>query len=71
MSHPRKKIVSVPNLSGQTKILFSQPPGHVGLLSVGGKMESKKFKSASAALKWCVKEKVCFIFLPAPNVAQN
>lgn len=54
---------------------ISQPPGKLALLveCVGKRRRSspKEFTNAHAALDWCEREQITFIYLPAPDHSKN
>jgi hypothetical protein len=57
------------------KTLFCEAPGKVAVLvsMVRGRNKRKvlRFQNAQAALAWCEKKQICFIFMPSPQVDQN
>jgi hypothetical protein len=53
MSKPRRKSVTVPLASGQTKTLIAEHPGTTALLLDGPSQTPMTFPSAHAALDWC------------------
>ena len=70
MSH-HAGSVSPSQFFQQSKILFSEWPGTVGLLVDNGKQTEMHFKGAHDALDWCETNKVSFYYLPPEPVEGN
>lgn len=73
MSHPQGQFIGVENF-GQSKILFLQSPGRVGVLVSSvpkRRQKAMRFKDGSAALKWCDSHGVMLLYFPAANPSKN
>lgn len=69
--------MKIPNFAADAAapLLVSQPPGKTAILvaRVGKRRRStaKVFPDAHAALDWCERERITFLYLPAPDHSGN